>query len=660
MTSSFAILLAATVSGQTGAVQLFNPLPPVKGGISGRGPTQRKSGGFEPVEPASIPGVYTAFIGGGTEPTAPLGSIQQGPNAAFEGMIAKLFGEAPAATAPSRTEGRKLAAAATTPVLRSEVPLAPPKPRPQPSAERANSSSEPLPRPSAKPVQSLTGPIGAAARRQGARPAPRPNPILPPALTTPTWQGVTSSQGEPPQQPKPQPKSDPVPVTVQPGPQAADPGDKIVNVNVADLELSKILQILSEQTGANLILLSPNPKTLTLRLTKTPLRETIGHIAAISGLRTLRIGSAFVIAAAADLEAAYPVEYALAYPKAPEPPAPTPPSPPVFESEVLTLSYALAGEIVNVLKEAFTEKELRAQIGPAQHIPSLASAETEAVTGVQTGILREEQRSSGGSEADKNSNPNSRILVLHGTKEAIAGAKKLAAQLDKPRPQVGISVKIIDISNDSMKDLGLTWTFGDTAIRESDGDGFNLRRFSRDPQTFFAKISALEKADKAKIMAEPNISVLDNQRAFILIGQRLNFPTLIGYTQANTPIFAPKEERVGIYMQVAASIAPNGEITMSLYPQVSTVTSFLEVNGASYPQISTREAQTTLRVKSGESIVLGGLIRDEEIKNVQKVPFLSDIPILGEFFRKVKTQKTSSQIIIAITPVVTFPSSHAP
>ncbi len=53
-------------------------------------------------------------------------------------------------------------------------------------------------------------------------------------------------------------------------------------------------------------------------------------------------------------------------------------------------------------------------------------------------------------------------------------------------------------------------------------------------------LSALKKEDQAQILAEPNISVLDNQKAFILIGQRLNFPTLVGYTQANTPIFSPK------------------------------------------------------------------------------------------------------------------------
>ncbi|MCG9894390.1 MAG: type II and III secretion system protein [Fimbriimonadaceae bacterium] len=227
--------------------------------------------------------------------------------------------------------------------------------------------------------------------------------------------------------------------------------------------------------------------------------------------------------------------------------------------------------------------------------------------------------------------------------------------MDRARPQISISVRIIDVQNEALRDLGVSWSFSDSTIREQEGGGFNIRSFDRSPQTFSAALAALQRSDRAKILAEPNISVLDNQRAFILIGQRLNFPTLIGYTQANTPIFSPKEEKVGIYLQVAASVAPNGEITMSLYPQVSTVTGFLEVSGGSYPQIATREAQTTVRVSSGETIMIGGLIRDDEIRNVQKVPFLGDIPILGEFFRKTRTQRTSSQIIISITPTVTPP-----
>jgi len=124
------------------------------------------------------------------------------------------------------------------------------------------------------------------------------------------------------------------------------------------------------------------------------------------------------------------------------------------------------------------------------------------------------------------------------------------------------------------------------------------------------------------------------------------------FSQANTPVFDVREDRVGIYLQVAANIATDKDITLSLYPQVSTITGFLNVNGASYPQISTREAQTTIRLKSGETVVMAGLLRDDQVERTEKVPILGDIPLLGELFKLRKKSKTGTQLVITITPIV--------
>jgi type II secretory pathway component GspD/PulD (secretin) len=97
-------------------------------------------------------------------------------------------------------------------------------------------------------------------------------------------------------------------------------------------------------------------------------------------------------------------------------------------------------------------------------------------------------------------------------------------------------------------------------------------------------------------------------------------------------------------------------VTLNLYPQVSTITGYLEVNGASYPQVATREAQTTVRIGSGESIVLGGLMRDEDVIQTDKVPILSQIPFLGDLFRHRKVTKTSSQVILTVTPTIVTPA----
>jgi type II secretory pathway component GspD/PulD (secretin) len=92
---------------------------------------------------------------------------------------------------------------------------------------------------------------------------------------------------------------------------------------------------------------------------------------------------------------------------------------------------------------------------------------------------------------------------------------------------------------------------------------------------------------------------------------------------------------------------------MKLFPQVSTVTGFLDIpQQGSYPQISTREANTSLRTKSGETVMIGGLLRDEEIKNIERVPILSKIPFFGELFTRRKTTRNKSQVVISITPTI--------
>lgn len=582
---------------------------------------------------------------------------------------------------------------------RQEAAAPPASPAPVPSLAGQigrGSSTEVLPRPN----QTASNPAPAAPADQTPRPTERPNlgdiamlpnlrragpanPARTPAPTGPQPLNPASlflqprdgappksleqtqqptrgllppvPQPEPTQNPNPKPENPPAKPETKPTPTPAN-NPRLVSIDVVDLEVSKVLQSLSEQVGMNLVLLSLPNRNLTLRLSKVEIDEALQHICAIAGLRFITIGKTSVIATPEELQRAYPKEYEAKYPAAPVAPVEPPPAPAEHVTEILTLSFASAHQIATALKSQFDEKELKAIVGPGQHIPALGDAKAEQVTGVQTGLITNERQSGGGDEVDL----TARTLVLNGTASAVKRAATIAKALDVARPQVGIQVQIIDISNDSMRDLGMTWNFSDQNITERDAGGINFRSFDRSPLSFNATIAALQRNDKARIMAQPNINVLDNQRAFILIGQRLNFPTVVGFTANNTPIFSPKEERVGIYLQVAASVSPNGEITMALYPQVSTVTSFLEVNGGSYPQIATREAQTTLRVRSGETIILGGLIRDSEIKNVQKVPLLGDIPILGEFFRKTKTEKISSQVIISITPTIIPPSSNAP
>lgn len=419
---------------------------------------------------------------------------------------------------------------------------------------------------------------------------------------------------------------------------AANPDDVLCSLQVSEMDPATILQSLSAKTHASLVLLSKPDTKLTISLSQIPLSEMIGHICAMCDLTYLRVGKAYIIATPERLQTGYPKEWAALHP-----PAPTPP-PKVEDTvtETYETSFTTGEEIVKALDKIYTGKGLTFVAGPPPMSPDIADQDGAKATGTSTSVLTKATTTDSAA----------RLVVITGDRDLVASAMAMAKNLDKPRKQVAIAVTIHDISNDALTDLGITWDFGKMTLTESQPKGVNFGSFGRSPITISTTLAALDKSGKSKLLASPNVSVLDGERAFVLIGDRISYPVLIGYSQNNAPIFSKEEERVGIYLQVSASIGRDGAVTLSLYPQVSTISGYLTINGASYPQVSTREAQTTLRVKSGETIVMGGLFSDEEIATVEKVPFLSQIPILGAIFQHRKVTKTKSQVIITVTPTV--------
>lgn len=417
-----------------------------------------------------------------------------------------------------------------------------------------------------------------------------------------------------------------------------NPDEVLCSLQVSEMDPATILQSLSTKTHASLVLLSKPDTKLTISLSQIPLSEMIGHICAMCDLTYIRVGKAYIIATPERLQTGYPKEWAALHPAAPAPP----PKVEDIATETYETSFTTGEDIVKALEKIYTGKGLTFVAGPPPMSPDIADQDGSKATGTSTSVLTKATTTDSAA----------RLVVITGDRDLVASAMEMAKNLDKPRKQVAIAVTIHDISNDALSDLGITWDFGKMSLTESQPKGVNFGSFGRSPITINTTLAALNQSGKSKLLASPNVSVLDGERAFVLIGDRISYPVLVGYSQNNAPIFSKEEERVGIYLQVSASIGRDGAVTLSLYPQVSTISGYLTINGASYPQVSTREAQTTLRVKSGETIVMGGLFSDEEIATVEKVPFLSQIPILGAIFQHRKVTKTKSQVIITVTPTV--------
>ncbi len=438
-----------------------------------------------------------------------------------------------------------------------------------------------------------------------------------------------------------EPKENPAPSLAALVPPAPNANSPLCSLNVINEDPAKILQVLSSQTKTNLVLLAPTDKKLTLNLRAVPLLEMIRHVCALSGLQYLKVGDTYVLAGGEALKGAYPDEWESAHPT-PKTVAEPPKAKMVIST--VTLSHISATRLVPVLEKFFDKQVVSMAAGPVSESPQVTGQNTSQTTGAASTVLAPPP---GGDNS-----VSSKALVIRGPEAIVREVEEMARQLDVERAQVVIQVAIYDILDSALRELGTSWSFGSTGISESDVDRLNFGTFQRAGFNFTAAIKALEKKDAAKVLASPNIAVLDGERAFILIGDRINYPVLVGFSNANTPIFSKEEERVGIYLQVAATVSADEQITLSLYPQVSSISGFLEVNGASYPQISTREAQSTLRIKNGETLVMGGLMKTEEIRQLERVPLLGQIPFLGELFTRRKSTKSASQVMIVIRPTL--------
>lgn len=426
----------------------------------------------------------------------------------------------------------------------------------------------------------------------------------------------------------------------------------LFDVEADRADVVALLTSLAHEAGLNLVMAGSVENKVTLKLERVSAQVAIDLLARAAGLTWHQDGSTFLVGKREEIEALYPKA------KRQEPAAP----PLSLKQEVYTCKHVVAQELVKSLTAMFDTATLKIAVGASGYSPRLDDSSTSAVTGVQSAATH----SVGGETGS-----GARDILLSGEANIVDQALTLVRKLDRRRVQIRIGVRISDIDSEALKELGVRWNWSSYTAHEVPSlsnnssssttpssattpqtNGIQFGAFSHDPTYIEATLSALEQNHRSKLLASPTLSLLDGEHGYILIGDRIVYPVLTGYTQAQTPIFSKEEERVGIYLQVAAQTTENGEITLTLYPQVSVVTGFLTINGASYPQISTREQQTTVRVKDGEKIVVGGLIRDEEIKTIERVPILSRLPILGELFTYRKKDRKRSEVVIMITPEI--------
>ena len=228
-------------------------------------------------------------------------------------------------------------------------------------------------------------------------------------------------------------------------------------------------------------------------------------------------------------------------------------------------------------------------------------------------------------------------VVLTGTGDFIAQATSLIAQLDRPGQQVRYDVRVTDITPNDSSAIGFLYGGGETSA-----NGIYSSAFTRNSLQINAVLNALVTKGEGKILARPTLSSLNNTPASLLVGSQ--YPVV--YFDARTGTQQVQFINVGVNLNVTPTIGADGSITTDLETDYSQVNGFI----AAFPIVTTRKAQSTLRVRDGETIVIAGLFSDVTSDTLTKVPFLGDLPFIGEIFRNRVHSHNRDEVVFLITP----------
>lgn len=254
-------------------------------------------------------------------------------------------------------------------------------------------------------------------------------------------------------------------------------------------------------------------------------------------------------------------------------------------------------------------------------------------------------------EADKvMADKENHTLTVSGSSSLLYRVRQELEKVDVASQQVNIQAMVVELSKGNSRNLGLSYLSNPWSKDTSIG-GYNGFKFSVSGQHE-------ETLSNGKVLARPNVTVFDGRKATILMGDKVPvFTSSSDSTDSDSSTTMTVEYKdVGVKLEVLPRINEMDKqtITLVIKPSVSTISQWVESGNNKAPQISERSAETTVRVKNGETILIGGLLKNEEIKSIKQIPFLSKIPILGELFKSRSSEKKDTEVVIAITPKIVY------
>ena len=311
-------------------------------------------------------------------------------------------------------------------------------------------------------------------------------------------------------------------------------------------------------------------------------------------------------------------------------------------------------------------KSLKEETGLSAYIVDLKFADASDVKEALKGISADIQVDKGGNR-----------LVVMTSPRVISQIQEMVLTLDQPARQVMLEARVVEVSTDAIKKLGIDWDqlsrqgviFVEGNYDSSIGSGdqlsnlkvfkntpgtqdiFKLQNFTRTANVFRAAIDLMINDGNARVLANPKIATLNGREATMLVGTRVPY-TVVGTVFAGggaAPVERVEREEVGVKLRITPLINADGYITTEITPEVSSIIGFKGVNN-DLPVVATRQASTTVRLKDGNTVIIGGLLSEEKTSTISKFPILGDVPGLGYFFQHRTSQNVKRDLVIEVTP----------
>lgn len=407
-----------------------------------------------------------------------------------------------------------------------------------------------------------------------------------------------------------------------------------VTMNIVDSEVREVLTSLASIGGVNIVADDSVNGKITVQLAGVSFQEALDIITKTKGLQYQTIGNTIIVGTKNNMSAGF------------------------GQLHVFHLKFANPDDVVNAAKLALGLGGSTESSSTENSAQTTTTSNTNSTTSNNDGTTTAEI--SGNLTVDKATNS----LLFYGTASEAQKIRVVLDQIDIPYEQVSLEAQVMSINKTDSKNLGIEWEWSKapqsyeeyTAGKITRASSFNkgttggIISFGRNPEGlpfefyYAAKINALINNGKANILSKPKITTINGKEATINIGGEVPIPTLTVSDKTTTTTYEYKE--TGIILKYTPRVNDDGYITAKIHTEVSTPT--YDADAKAY-RFNKRSADTQVRLKDGETMVIGGLIGSDESKVMSKIPFLGDLPILGRFFSNVNNSKNESEVIIFVT-----------